>query len=92
MTTRVYYKNLPKRFIAGTVYDPDTEEVLIGATCTLTGNGGPYSAVTDEFGDFWFDGLEANDYSLKIEKDSKTKTLSVSTKDEDIGLGDISIS
>jgi Fe-S-cluster-containing dehydrogenase component len=92
LTTRVYYKNLPKKFIAGTVYDPNAEEVLIGATCTLTGDGGPYSTVTDEFGDFWFDGLASGDYSLKIEKDSKTKTLSVSTKEKDIGLGDISIS
>ena len=32
---RVYYLNLPKKFIAGTVYDPVEEEVIIGATCTL---------------------------------------------------------
>ena len=36
---RVYYLNLPKRFIAGTVYDPATKEVVIGATCTLSGAG-----------------------------------------------------
>ncbi len=36
---RVYYLNLPKRFIAGTVYDPATEEVVIGATVTLSGDG-----------------------------------------------------
>src|SRR5512137_2508574 len=29
---RVYYLNLPKKFIAGTLYDPVEEEVVIGAT------------------------------------------------------------
>jgi tetrathionate reductase subunit B len=33
---RVYYLNLPKRFIAGTLYEPVEEEVMIGATATLT--------------------------------------------------------
>ena len=32
---RVYYLNIPKKFIAGTVYDPVEKEVIIGATCTL---------------------------------------------------------
>ena len=32
---RVYYLNIPKKFVAGTVYDPEEKEVLIGATCTL---------------------------------------------------------
>ena len=36
---RVYYLNIPKKFIAGTVYDPVAKEVVIGATCTLTGSG-----------------------------------------------------
>ena len=36
---RVYYRNIPKKFIAGTVYDPVKKEVVIGAACTLTGNG-----------------------------------------------------
>ena len=36
---RVYYLNVPKKFVAGTVYDPINKEVVIGATCTLSGNG-----------------------------------------------------
>ena len=32
---RVYYLNLPKKFIGGTVYDPVEEEVLIGADVTI---------------------------------------------------------
>ncbi|WP_459919209.1 hypothetical protein, partial [Desulfocicer niacini] len=33
--SRVYYKNLPKKFVGGTVYDPVEKEVIIGATCSL---------------------------------------------------------
>jgi len=91
LTTRVHYKNLPKRFIAGTVYTPDDEEVAIGATCTLTGGGNTYTETTDEYGDFWFEGIPADDFTLKIEKDGKSKTISVSTKDMDIGMGDIAL-
>ena len=36
---RVYYRNIPGRFIAGTVYDPVEKEVVIGAKCVLTGGG-----------------------------------------------------
>ena len=31
---RVYYLNIPRKFIGGTVYDPVEKEVIIGATCT----------------------------------------------------------
>jgi len=57
---RVYYLNIPKKFIAGTVYDPVQKEVIIGATCTLTEarNGRIYTAKTDDYGDFWFEGLK----------------------------------
>ena len=34
---RVYYLNVPKKFIAGTLYDPVEEEVVIGAVATLKG-------------------------------------------------------
>ncbi len=33
---RVYYLNIPKKFIGGTVYDPVEKEVVEEATCTLT--------------------------------------------------------
>jgi tetrathionate reductase subunit B len=92
LTTRVHYKNLPKRFIAGTAYTPSDNEVAIGATCTLTGEGGPYTETTDDFGDFWFEGLPAADFTLTIEKDGKTATMAVSTIEEDKGLGGIALS
>jgi len=92
LTTRVHYKNLPKRFIAGTVYTPSDNEVAIGATCTLTGNGDTYTATTDDFGDFWIEGLPEDDFTLTIEKDGKMSTMAVSTKEKDRGLGYIEIS
>ena len=88
---RVYYLNLPKRFIAGTVYDPDDEEVVIGATCTLSGDANA-TATTDEFGDFWFEDLEVGTYALTIEAQGfSTKQVGdISTK-EDVNLGDIAL-
>jgi len=91
LTTRVHYKNLPKRFIAGTVYDPDTKEVIIGANCSLSGSSSD-TTTTDNFGDFWFDGLPEAEFTLTIDKDGKSKTINVTTVEEDIGLGDIALS
>lgn len=90
LTTRVHYKNLPKRFIAGTVYDPNAKEVIIGATCTLSGDGSGTTA-TDGFGDFWFEGLSVGNFSLKIESGGKTKTVSSISTEKDINLGDIAL-
>ena len=91
LTTRAHYKGLPKRFIAGTVFDSTKQEVVIGATCTLSGAGSA-TATTDDFGDFWFNGLEAGDYTLEISASGyTTKTMPVSTEEEDIGLPDIDL-
>jgi tetrathionate reductase subunit B len=91
ITTRVHYKNLPKRFIAGTVYDPAAEEVVVGATCSLSGNAGTTSTTTDNFGDFWLNGLAKGAFTLTITSGSKTKTITGDTTDKDIGLGDIAL-
>jgi Fe-S-cluster-containing dehydrogenase component len=85
---RVHYLNLPRRFVAGTVYDPREKEVVIGATVTLAGNKKTYSAKTDSYGDFEFEKLPVGKYSLTIEKGKKSKTLKVDTQ-EDVSLGDI---
>ena len=85
---RVYYLNLPKRFIAGTVYDPVIKEVVIGATCTLSGDGSA-TTTTNDWGDFWFDGLEAGTFSLKIEAAGKTKIIAGINTAKDVSLGDI---
>lgn len=92
LAPRVYYLNLPKKFIAGTVYIPESEEVAIGATCILTGEGDKLTQVTNDWGDFWFDGLKTGTYSLTIEKGSRTKTIPNISTDKDVGLGDIALS
>jgi ferredoxin len=87
---RVYYLNLPKRFIAGTVYDPGSEEVLIGATVTLSGDG-TASVKTDAFGDFWLEGLKVGTYTVKIEAGGKSKTIDKVDTAKDVNLGDIAL-
>ena len=89
---RVYYRNLPKKFIAGTLYDPVKKVVIIGATCRLTPAGGEpsLSVKTDGFGDFWFEGLDAGVFSLDMSADGFVgKTLTGLSTDQDINLGDI---
>ena len=88
---RVYYLNIPKKFIAGTVYDLVKKEVIIGATCTLTEtkSGKASTIKTDNFGDFWFEGLKVGKFSLKITKGNKTKSFANLSTEKDINLGDI---
>ena len=86
---RVYYRGLPKRFVAGTLYDPVEKEVIEGAEVKLAGPEGEFSAVTDNYGDFWLKELPEADFTLTITNGDKTKTLEVSTKGADVGLGDI---
>lgn len=55
---RVYYRNIPGCFVGGLLYDPEEEEVIIGAKVALTlADGTVYETVTDDFGDFWFKDL-----------------------------------
>lgn len=90
--SRIYYQGLPKKFIAGTLYEPNIKEVIIGATCTLKDNesGEEFSETTNNFGDFWLKGLpDDRTYTLTIEKDGFTKEIEGLTTDIDRGLGDV---
>lgn len=72
----VYYKNLhrfEKFFVSGEVVQDD--ECLEGASVTLKGENVYKSAVTDCFGEFKFDALEAGEYAIEI---NGVKKLSVS--------------
>jgi tetrathionate reductase subunit B len=89
---RCYYLNIPRKFIAGTVYDPVEKEVIIGATCTLTGPkaANKKTVTTDAFGDFWFHGLEDGNYSLNITaKGFAAKKFDKISTEKDVNLGDI---
>lgn len=87
--SNIYYKELPKTFIAATVYDPDLMEIVEGATVTASSPSGTFTADTDMWGDFWLKEIPADDYQVTIEKDGKSKAIEVSTKEKDQGLPDI---
>jgi hypothetical protein len=88
---RVYYLNIPKKFVAGTVYDPVKKEIIKGAACILTPvKGKKLTAETDGFGDFWFKNLEVGDYSLEIKANGfSSKTIPGINTEKDVNLGDI---
>ena len=64
---RLYYRNIPGQFIAGTVYDPVEKEVVIGARCLLNSGGKRWEVRTDEYGDFWFNDLPVGLFDLVIQ-------------------------
>lgn len=89
---RVYYIGLPKTFIGATVYDPVLDEVVEGAAVTLqrAGDGGPVVTTTDEFGDFWVDGLEKGTYDVSITKPGYQRVeLKGVNVEKDLNLGDL---
>lgn len=88
---RLHYLNMPKKFVAGTVYNPSAEEVITGATCSLSDkeSGRELITTTDGFGDFWFHGLNRSTFSLKIESGGKTKVIAAINTERDVNLGDI---
>lgn len=92
---RVYYLNMPKKFIAGTVYDPEIDEVLIGAEMTLQNEATNevFKINTDNFGDFWFKDLDVGNYSLWAAMDGYlTKIMQHINTLEDVNVGDIALS
>ncbi|OGO06505.1 MAG: oxidoreductase [Chloroflexi bacterium RBG_13_57_8] len=86
---RVYYLNVPGKFVTGTVYDPAIKKVIVGAKCTLTGKNQTFTGTTDGFGDFWFENLGVGTYQLSIEKDGRTKNIDKINTRKDVNLGDI---
>ncbi len=91
---RVYYVGVPKTFIAGALVDSTTGECLNGADVTVkdTATGTTTATKSDNYGDFWFEGLDANKtYEVTISSTGKTsKTISV-TLTTDTNLGDIQL-
>jgi NAD-dependent dihydropyrimidine dehydrogenase PreA subunit len=86
----VYYRNMPGRFIAGTVYDPAEKEVIIGARCRLISEGNLVETFTDAYGDFWFKDLAAGTYSVRIDaRGFKGRCFSDLDTARDINMGDI---
>jgi Fe-S-cluster-containing dehydrogenase component len=92
---RVYYFNLPKKWIAGAVYDPEADRCLEGATVTATcrETGETATAKTDNYGDFWLRNLRDGTYTLKIEKEGylPKKLGPVDARQSDQNVGDVEL-
>jgi Fe-S-cluster-containing dehydrogenase component len=87
---KLTYRNLPQKFVAGTVILGDVDEVAVGADVTLSGAGRTWTAKTNGFGDFEIEGLPANTaFTVKVAAPGyeaascETKTL------KDVYLGEI---
>jgi tetrathionate reductase subunit B len=85
----VYYLNIPRKFVAGTLYDPVIKRVIVGAVCTLNGENGTVTVTTDGFGDIWFENLKTDIYTLKIVYNGREKIIDKINTKKDINLGDI---
>ena len=89
---RVYYIGLPKRFIAGALYDKEIDECIEGikvtATCVKTGE--EFTTETDSYGDFWINKLEPGEYTILFEKSGylTLKHGPVDVTKADINIGD----
>jgi tetrathionate reductase subunit B len=92
---RVYYLNLPRKWIAGAIFDSEAGECTEGATVTATnqGTGETWSVVTDNYGDFWLKNLPDGTYTLLIEKEGylKKKLGPIHATATDQNLGDITL-
>ncbi len=91
---RVYYIGLPKRFIAGALYDPKQDECIRGAKIALTNlkTGEKIVASSDDFGDFWLEGLKVGKFSVVIEKEGfQVKEIESVSTEKDVNLGDIAL-
>ena len=87
---KVRYLGLPKRFVAGAVVLADTDECAEGVKVTLEGEGEKKTILTDNYGDFEFEGLPADkNYTVRVEAPGyRKKQLEVKTA-VDVYLGDI---
>lgn len=91
LNEKVLYIGLPKRFISGTVILEDKDDGYgENARVTLIGEGCEMTARTDNYGDFEFEGIEADkEYSVRIEYPGYVQeTIIVKTK-KDVYLGEI---
>ena len=87
---RVYYRNVPGQFIAGTVYDPDAKEIIEYAKVMAVTGGKIINATTDDFGDFWFNDLAVGSYDITITAPGyEPKYFYAVRTDECVNLGDI---
>jgi len=91
---RVRWKGLPKPWIAGTVIDAASDEVIPGVAITSVDlfENGSVTVRSDEFGDFWVRGMEKDrKYRVEIKKEGYEDFRAIVTTDGDRDLGTVSL-
>jgi len=89
---KVYYRNIPGKFIAGTIFDPEEQEVIIGAKVRAVNGGKMWEVTTDDFGDFWIKDLAPGIYDVAIEAEGyEYKTFEAVDVRSSVNLGDIAM-
>jgi len=81
--------------MAGRIHIRTEIYILPRQSCIIVPKDGDkkLTGKTDDFGDFWFEGLEVGDYSLTIEaKGFPAKTIGNISTENDVNLGDIALS
>jgi len=87
---QVLYIGLPKRFVAGTVLFGDINECAENLKVTLTGDGTKRTTITNNFGDFEFEGLPADQkFSIKVEYTGYAPQSFKALTKKDVYLGEI---
>lgn len=91
---RVYYLNRPHLFLAADVYDPEADEIVEGATVTLTmPDGTTRQTQTDDFGDFYFKRIDPGTYQIEIDADGFEKVCKKNIEiNASLNLGSIPLS
>ncbi|MGI6216316.1 MAG: 4Fe-4S dicluster domain-containing protein [Coriobacteriales bacterium] len=90
--SHLYYMNMPKRRICGTVADRTINEVIIGAKVEIVDAQGNVvdTIETDPLGDFIYKNADEGEYKVRIScKDYKPVIRSVSTVDNDGIVGEV---
>lgn len=86
---RVYYLNRPHLFIAGDVWDPEPNEVVIGARVKLTlPDGSAKETETDWCGDFWFKRLDPGTYEVEVSAEGYKPMSKTIELDKSLNIGD----
>ena len=92
---RVYFIGLPKRFIAGALYDKEADECSEGVKVTAVNaeTGDSCETTTDSYGDFWLRGLAGGMYTLMFEKSGylTQKFGPVDVTKIDVNIGDVEL-
>ena len=87
--SRIWYLNIPKRFVVGTLVDIEGDEVVIGAKAELVGADGEVVAEleTDNFGDFRFDQVEPAAYTVRLAVGDKAIEVAADCSEKDVYVG-----